>query len=178
MNTTDPDIIKQMASDPEKGFKLLVTAYSAPVYRHIRRMVISHHDAEDATQEVFVRIFKSIHTLRNSATLRSWIYRIATNEALRTIGQRKDHALPLDCEETNRLAGDTYIDWSDIEAVKLKRAILSLPPKQQAAFNLRYYDELGYDEIAEVLQSTPANVKANYHHAKERIIKYMNALIS
>ena len=109
----------------------------------------------------------------------AWIYRIATNEALRILERRRGERFSLDDPKagTSSLMADDYLDYSDLEAVKLQKAILSLPTKQQLAFNLRYYDELSYDEIAVVTNTTPANVKANYHIAKEKIIKYMNSTI-
>ncbi len=105
-----------------------------------------------------------------------WVYRIATNEALRILGKRREGGVSFDDlgEGAGGVMADEYVDYIDLEAVKLQRAILSLPTKQQLAFNLRYYDELSYEEMAQIMDSTPANVKANYHLAKERIIKYMN----
>ena len=108
----------------------------------------------------------------------AWIYRIATHEALRIWERRKDERLSLDDPEAgaNALMADDYVDYSDWESVKLQQAILSLPTKQQLAFNLRYYDELDYEAIAAITGSTAAAVKANYHIAKEKIIKYMNSI--
>ena len=110
-------------------------------------------------------------------SLRNWIYRIATNEALRLIGKRKQEVVSMDSQQTgvNLIMADNYIDYDDKVAVKLQKAILSLPPKQQLAFNLRYYDDLGFDEIAKIADSTPTSIKASYHVAKEKIIKFMNS---
>ena len=165
------------ASNRERGFKMLMNSFQVPIYNYIRRLVVSHEDAEDVLQEVFIRIFRHIDQFREESSLSTWIYRIATNEALRILERRKDERLSLDDPEagTSSLMADEYVDYSDLEAVKLQKAILSLPTKQQLAFNLRYYDELGYDEIAAITNSTAANVKSNYHIAKEKIIKYMNS---
>ena len=109
--------------------------------------------------------------------IRRLIYRIATNEALRIISKRRQKVVSIESETTgvNLIQGDNYIDFDDKVAVKLQKAILLLPPKQQLAFNLRYYDELGFDEIAKIADSTPTSIKASYHVAKEKIIKYMNS---
>jgi RNA polymerase sigma-70 factor (ECF subfamily) len=124
-----------------------------------------------------VRIYRSFNQYRGDCSLRSWIYRIATNEALRLISKRKQEEVSLESDSTgvSLIPADNYIDFDDKVAVKLQKAILSLPPKQQLAFNMRYYDELGFDEIAKVADSTPASIKASYHVAKEKIIKYMNS---
>lgn len=172
----DKDIISIMAKDPEKGFRLLMAKYKETVYWHIRRLVASHADAQDATQETFVRIFRSFSQFKGECTFTSWVYRIATNEALRLLSRLHDGRFSLDStnEELNKMVADDYVDYSDLETVRLQQAILALPTKQQLAFNLRYYNELGYDEIAEITDSTPESVKSNYHIAKEKIIKYMN----
>ena len=174
MVITDSHITAAIRDNTEKGFKLLLSQYSKRVYWHIRRAVGSHHDAEDITQETFVRIFRSLDRLKSDDALKSWIYRIATNEALRFLEKRGNGHLPLDSAAA--IPSDPYVNYSDIEAVELKKAIGTLPPKQRLAFNLRYYDELEYEEIASILGTTAHNVRANYHNAKERIVKYMNSI--
>ena len=175
---TDQEIIASMKKDSQKGFSLLMASYMKPVYWHIRRMVVAHADAQDVMQETFVRIFRSFSQFDESHPLNVWVFSIATNEALRFLGKRKGKEI-LSLEDTLEdlfsLKADDYVDYSEVEAVKLQKAILSLPAKQQIAFNLRYYDELSYDDIAMVTGSTPANVKANYHNAKNRIIEYMKS---
>lgn len=177
MTVDDKTIVGMMKTDTEKGFRLLMTKYREPVYWHIRRLVVSHDDAQDAAQETFVRIFRSFAQYRATSSFAAWIYKIATNEALRILNRRKDDQLSLDIPDSSygNIRADEYVDYSDVEAVRLQRAILSLPTKQQIAFNLRYYDELAYDEIAAATGSTAANVKANYHIAKDKIMKYMNS---
>lgn len=171
----DANIISALKKNPEDGFRLLMSKYKVAVYWHIRRLVVSHNDAQDA--ETFVRIFRSFSQFKGQCSLGAWIYRIATNEALRILERRRDGRYSLDDPEAGAgsLMADEYVDFSDLEAVKLQKAILSLPTKQQLAFNLRYYDDMGYDEIAAITNSTVANVKSNYHIAKEKIIKYMNS---
>ncbi len=179
LNDNDKELISIINRNTEKGFRLLMTQYKEPVYWHIRRLVVSHTDAQDATQETFVRIFRSLSRFNGDSSLAAWIYRIATNEALRLINRRHDELLST--EETdcrlNRMIADEYMDYSDMEAINLQKAILTLPTKQQLAFNMRYYDELDYAEIAQITDSTAANVKANYHIAKKKITEYMNATI-
>lgn len=175
LTPNDNEIVSALKTDAERGFKLLMAKYKAPIYWHIRRLVVTHDDAQDATQEAFIRVFRSFSQFRGDSPLAAWIYRIATNEALRLLEQRKQEQLSLDENEVeaNRLMADNYVDYSDLETIKLQRAILSLPTKQQLAFNLRYYDELSYDEIAQITESNAATVKMNYHLAKEKIVNYM-----
>ncbi len=177
MTIDDKDIIRAIREKSETGFRLLMRKYKEPIYWHIRRLVVAHDDAQDATQEAFIRIFRSFDKFKDDDSFRGWIFRIATNEALRLIDSRKQDQVSLEEDENgaNRVMADNYVDYTDLEAVKLQEAILSLPTKQQTAFNLRYYDELSYEEIAEATDSTPSAVKMNYHIAKEKIIKYMNS---
>ena len=177
MSINDNGIIDTLKESPERGFRMLMMKYQEPLYWHIRRLVVSHDDAQDAAQETFVRIYRSFDQYRGDCSFRSWIYRIATNEALRIISKRRQEVVSLESAATGVqfIAGDNYIDYDDKVAVKLQRAILTLPPKQQLSFNLRYYDELAFDEIARIADSTPSSIKASYHVAKEKIVKYMNS---
>ncbi len=177
MQKDDSYISGIMQENPEKGLRLIMEKYGEAVYWHTRRLLVSHDDAQDATQETFIKVFRSFPSLKDAASLRSWIYRIATNEALRLIARNKapmELLAPIG-EGGADVAADSYTDYTDLEAVKLQRAILSLPPKQQAVFNMRYYDEMDYAQIAEATGSTPSTAKVNYHLAKEKIIKYMNS---
>ena len=177
MSINDNGIIDTLKESPERGFRMLMMKYQEPLYWHIRRLVVSHDDAQDAAQETFVRIYRSFDQYRGDCSFRSWIYRIATNEALRIISKRRQEVVSLESAATGVqfIAGDNYIDYDDKVAVKLQKAILTLPPKQQLAFNLRYYDELAFDEIARIADSTPSSIKASYHVAKEKIVKYRNS---
>lgn len=142
MSVNDKGIVDTLKECPENGFRMLMMKYQEPVYWHIRRLVVSHDDAQDASQETFVRIYRSFNQYRGDCSLRSWIYRIATNEALRLISKRKQKEVSLESDSTgvSLIPADNYIDFDDKVAVKLQKAILSLPPKQQLAFNMRYYD--------------------------------------
>ena len=177
MMIEDKDIIRAIREKSETGFRLLMLKYKQPIYWHIRRLVVAHDDAQDATQEAFIRIFRSFDQFRDDNSFRGWIFRIATNEALRLIDSRKPNQVSLDIDDNgaNRVMADQYVDYTDLEAVKLQQAIRSLPTKQQATFNLRYYNELSYEDIAVAIGSTASAVKMNYHIAKEKIIKYMNS---
>ena len=177
MSINDNGIIDTLKESPERGFRMLMMKYQEPLYWHIRRLVVSHDDAQDASHESFVRIYRSFDQYRGDCSFRSWIYRIATNEALRIISKRRQEVISLESAATGVqfIAGDNYIDYDDKVAVKLQKAILTLPPKQQLAFNLRYYDELSFEEIARIADSTPTSIKASYHVAKEKIVKYMNS---
>lgn len=177
MQIDDNDIYTSMRRNPESGIRMVMQKYGEPVYWHARRLLVSHDDAQDAVQETFIKVFRSFHSLKEAKALRSWIYRIATNEALRFIERNKTPRLlteSIDDSATDIAAAD-YTDYTDLEAVKLQKAILSLPPKQQATFNMRYYDEMEYPQIAEAMETTVSTVKVNYHLAKEKIIKYMNS---
>lgn len=174
--TDDKEIIRAMQGNPEQGFRLLMASYREPLYWHIRRLVVSHDDAQDAAQEAFVRIFRNFSQYSEENSFRAWIFRIATNEALRILVRHKNTTmLSLDDVTADILSTKAYAfyDSSDAIAVRLQKAILHLPAKQQLAFNLRYYDELSYEEIAEVADSSAASAKTNYHLAKEKIIEYM-----
>ena len=177
MQIDDNDIYTSMRRNPESGIRMVMQKYGEPVYWHARRLLVSHDDAQDAVQETFIKVYRSFHSLKEAKALRSWIYRIATNEALRFIERNKTPRLlteSIDDSATDIAAAD-YTDYTDLEAVKLQKAILSLPPKQQATFNMRYYDEMEYQQIAEAMETTVSTAKVNYHIAKEKIIKYMNS---
>jgi RNA polymerase sigma-70 factor (ECF subfamily) len=174
--TDDKEIIEAMRENPERGFRLLMASYKEAVYWHVRRLVVSHADAQDVAQETFVRVFRSFSQYGEGNSLKAWIFRIATNEALRLLGRQKNATMLSLDDVTADLLGmkaDEHYDNSDALAARLQGAILHLPAKQQLAFNLRYYDELTYEEIATVAGSTAASAKMNYHLAKEKIIKYM-----
>lgn len=177
MQIDDNDIYTSMHRNPESGIRMVMRKYGEPVYWHARRLLVSHDDAQDAVQETFIKVFRSFHSLKEAKALRSWIYRIATNEALRTIKRNKTPRLLTESidDSATDIAATDYTDYTDLEAVKLQKAILSLPPKQQATFNMRYYDEMEYPQIAEAMETTVSTVKVNYHLAKEKIIRYMNS---
>lgn len=167
----DKELVSLLKADPNKGFSLFMEKYREAVYWHIRRLVVSYDDAKDVAQETFVRIFRNIHQYKAGNSFAAWVYRIATNESLRFLNKRKEEGEPL--ENAFMARADHYIDYADLEAVKLQRAIHALPPKQQATFNMRYFDEMGFEEIAHATGSTPSAAKMNYKLAKDKITKYL-----
>ncbi len=169
----EKNIVRLLGWNLQVGFRALVKEYKEPIYWHIRRITISSEDAQDATQETFIRVFRSFGQYDRTRSFTAWLYRIATNEALRIIEKRHPAVNIEDNAEAMSMLADEYIDLSDIEAVNLQKAIHSLPRKQQLTFNLRYYDELSFDEIAEITDSTPDSAKANWHNAKVKIYNYL-----
>ena len=165
------------ASNRERGFKMLMDSFQVPIYNYIRRLVVSHEDAEDVLQEVFIRVFRHIDQFREESSLSTWIYRIATNESLRLLNSRKrrETVSTEDIQESliSSLKASDYVDYENELAVKFQEAILRLPEKQRLIFNLRYYDELDYEEIARILDGKADTLKVNYHYAKEKIKEYI-----
>ena len=154
----------------------LIERYHQPLYWHIRRMVVGHEDAEDVLQETFIQIHLHLHELKDAEQERAWVYRIATNEALQWL--RAEHEfLSLEDEDAspliNRLMADEYADTGDALVLLMQEAILTLPTMQRTVFNLRYYDELPYEEIAQITGSSVAAAKTNYHYAKEKVSNYI-----
>ena len=179
MNQERDEIIMKLMSNPDmriEGFERLVKNYREPLYWHIRRLVVSHEDAEDALQETFLNVYRSVNTFRGDSSLRTWLYKVATNEALTVLRNRKIDYTSYDNEACNRLIDNLYADNEvDAEALLLKfqEAILRLPPKQQLVFNLRYYDEMSYEDIGQLTGTSVGSLKTGYHYAAEKIKKYM-----
>jgi RNA polymerase sigma-70 factor (ECF subfamily) len=142
------------------------------LYWHIRRLVIIHEDADDALQNTFINAWKSIGDFRNESSIFTWLYTIATNEALSLINKRKKNSSisldDLDSHFTGALEGSTWFD-GDAAEVKLQNAILLLPEKQRIVFNLRYYDDITYEEMSKILNTSVGALKASYHHAVKKI---------
>jgi len=159
------------------GFNLLVREYQRRVYWHVRKMVIDHDDADDITQEVFIKIHKHIDSFREDAQLYTWIYRIATNECL-TFLQRKKRRffLPIgdvEGELTAKLDSNSTLTGDEIQ-LKLQKALLKLPDKQRLVFNMKYFDDMSYEQISEITDTTVGALKASYHHAVKKIEDYLS----
>lgn len=173
----DQELTELLDRERTQGFAHLVAAYRERIYWHIRRLVVLHEDAQDASQETFIRIYRGLDKRRRESSLCSWIYTIATGEALRLIERRRRDTASLDELVFSQPVYSPHSseDSTDETAIllRLQRAILSLPHKQQLAFTLRYYDELSFEDIAHIIDSSPSAAKANYHLAKERITKYI-----
>jgi len=161
--------------DPETrnyGFNLLVREYQKRVYWHVRKMVIDHDDANDITQEVFIKIHKSIENFREDAQLYTWIYKIATNECLSFLQRKKRRFfLPIGDVESELVAAldnSPHISGDEIQ-LKLQKALLKLPDKQRLVFNMKYFDEMPYEQISEITNTSVGALKASYHHAVKKV---------
>ncbi len=158
----------------EQALKILSKAFGESIYWQARRMVIVHEDAQDVLQESFIRIVKSIDSFKWESKLSSWIYRIVTNESLRLLDSRNRKLQTQSIDDiTKVITSSDFVDLGDTAAIKLQAAIQKLPRKQQLTFNMRYYDDLAYEEIADILNSNVAAVKMNYHHAKEKVLQIL-----
>jgi RNA polymerase sigma-70 factor (ECF subfamily) len=170
----DENITVLLRDDLNKGFRLLVETYSQKLYWHIRRLVILHEDADDALQNTFINVWKSIGNFRSESSLYTWLYTIATNEALALINKRKkDTAVSIDdlgSYFANSHEGSTWFDGDEAQ-IKLQNAIMQLPDKQKIVFNLKYFDEMTYEEMSKVLNTSEGALKASYHHAVKKIEK-------
>ena len=176
MKVDEDKIREAWTRNPEEGFRMLVDQFQQPMYWHIRRMVVSHEDAEDVLQETFIRIFRYIGDFRSESSLSTWIYRIVTNECIRFLNKKKEEILSSEEVQEdllNKLMASEYVDYENEMEVKFQQAVLRLPEKQRVVFNLRYYDELSYEEISKITDSKVETLKANYHFAKEKIKEYM-----
>ncbi len=170
--------IKQLLENPqdhERAFRLILKNYKERLYYLIRKIVIDHDDTDDVLQEVFIKIWKNLEKFRGDSNLFTWLYRIATNEALTFLRRRKDSrniSMDENPELINMLeAGgqkSSLLTGDDI-SLKLQAAVLQLPEKQRIVFNLKYYEDLTYEEIAEITDTTVGGLKANYHAAKKKI---------
>ncbi|MBA3828763.1 MAG: sigma-70 family RNA polymerase sigma factor [Taibaiella sp.] len=160
----------------EQAFTQLVCKYQERLYWHIRRMVVVHDDANDVIQNMFIKVWKNLAEFRQEANLYTWLYRIATNEALTWIDQAKRRnivSIDSGADEEGggygeKIEAESGYDANKIEW-KLQKAIQALPEKQRAVFNLRYYDEMPYEQMSEVLDTSVGALKASYHHAVKKV---------
>ncbi len=173
---TDEELFEMFskAGLENQAFNHIVRKYQEAVYWHVRRLVISHDDTNDIVQDVFIKAWQALPKFRQDSSLYTWIYRIATNEALTFLKKKKRRNLmPMvdvskQLEET--LEADAYYRGNDMEK-KLQKAILALPEKQRVVFNMRYFDEMKYEDMAKVLDTSEGALKASYHHAVKKIEK-------
>lgn len=174
MGNTNPDhdIFELLKADHGKGFRLIVERYSTRLYWHIRRLVIIHDDADDALQNTFMNAWKNIGKFRNESSLYTWLYAIATNESLAIINKRnKNASVSLDdlgAIFASTREGSTYFDGDEAQ-IKLQNAILRLPEKQRIVFNMKYFDDMTYEDMSKVLDTSVGALKASYHHAVKKI---------
>jgi RNA polymerase sigma-70 factor (ECF subfamily) len=178
MTETDDAVILGLLKDPmqkDKGFILLMDKYKEPIYWHIRRLVVSHEDAEDILQETFIKVYRFAGSFRGDSKIFTWLYRISTNECSRHFKKGKN-ILKRSGSINQELSGEPLVnDMESSNAIlfKFQQAIQELPTKQKIVFNLRYYDELSYEEIARITNSSVNTLKTNYHLASEKIKKYL-----
>jgi RNA polymerase sigma-70 factor (ECF subfamily) len=175
---TDDNLLQQVLSDPlrrEEGFRILMRQYGRTIYWHIRRIVVGHEDAEDVFQETCIKVLGSISSYRGDGTLVTWLYRVATNEALQHL-RRQTHLFhsidSLGDTLTEKLRADATLQ-EDEAATLFQNALLTSPTQQHIAFNLRYYDELSYEEIARITGKSVNTLKTNYHYATEKVKTYI-----
>lgn len=172
---SDEEIITLLSATGtvNKGFQLLMNNYQERLYWHIRRMVLDHNDANDVLQNTFIKVFKGHHNFKGQSKLYTWLYRIATNETMTFLQRRKKHQSTSDEMKIATLAADPFFEANGIQE-KLIRAILTLPEKQKAVFQLRYYNEMSYQDMSEVLETSEGALKASYHHAVKKIEAFFN----
>ena len=174
---SDQDILELIRKPDSKnyGFNLLIKKYQKKVYMHVRRLVLVHDDADDVTQDIFIKVFENIDKFREQSQLFTWIYRIATNEALSFLKKKKTRSFIFLSDITHKLGDslqdDPLFDGNAIQQ-KLFKAVDSLPNKQKLVFNMKYFDEMKYEEISQVLGTSVGALKTSYHHAVKKIKKY------
>ena len=170
----DKDLISALKTEGKKemAFQLLVKTYQQRLYWHIRKIVISHDDTDDLLQNVFIKIWKNIDNFREDSTLFTWLFRIATNESLSFLQQKKRrNIMSIDVVSdylVEAFESDSHFEGEDLQK-RLQLAVLQLPEKQRLVFNMKYYDEMKYEEMAEILKTSVGALKASYHHAVKKI---------
>lgn len=159
-----------------EGFARLVSEYSERLYWQIRKMVLSHDDANDILQDVFIKAWMNLENFRGEAKLTTWLYRIAINESITFINKKRtQNNIPIDSDNSfllNTLESDSYFD-GDAAQKLLQEAILTLPEKQRLVFQMKYSEEMKYEEISDILGTSVGALKASYHHAVKKIEKFL-----
>lgn len=178
MDTNERELIYQLQQDSTRdiAFRNLMTLYKERLYWHIRKMVISHDDSDDVLQNTFIKVYKSIHNFKGESKLFSWMYRIATNEAITHLNKKakRNQVTNEELQEqtVNNLKSDVFFDGSEIQ-LKLQKAIATLPQKQQIVFNMKYFDDLKYKEMSEILETSEGALKTSYHLATKKIKAFL-----
>lgn len=174
----DEEILSKFRDEKTRNeaFNMLLKKYQQKIYWHVRRMVIDHDDADDITQDVFIKIWKNLPGFRNDAQLYTWMYRIATNECITFLNKKKQkNNVPLDEVDyelaDNLLSSDQFT--GDKIQMKLQQAILTLPDKQRLVFNMKYFDDMKYEDMSEVLGTSVGALKASYHLAVKKIESFI-----
>lgn len=179
MHPEDSEILSKFASERTRNeaFNLLLSKYQQKLYWHIRRIVIDHDDTDDLVQEVFIKVWKGLENFRQDSQLYTWLYRIATNESITFLNRKKlRNNISLDesagAELSDTLADSPYFD-GDRAQMKLQKALLTLPEKQRLVFNMKYFDDLKYEEISQILGTSVGALKASFHIAVKKIEQYL-----
>ena len=173
-NLSEDDIIDNLRNEDTRreAFAKLVSIYGEKLYWQIRKMVLTHDDADDLLQNVFLKAWLSLETFRGESKLSTWLYRIAVNECITFLNkQRAKNNVSIDDVDhflLERLQSDEYFDGDEAQ-VRFQKALLTLPETQRLVFNMRYYDELKYEEISDILGTSVGALKASYHHAVKKI---------
>ncbi|MFV0467853.1 MAG: RNA polymerase sigma factor [Dysgonomonas sp.] len=166
----------QNAATQRSAFAKLVEEYSEKLYWQIRKIVLTHADADDVLQNTFIKIWTNLDSFRGESKLQTWLYKIAINEAISFLNKQRNHVdIDIDDADTfmlNKLESDVYFDGDEAQ-LKLQQAILTLPEKQRIVFNLKYFDEMKYEEMSEVLETSVGALKASYHHAVKKIEDFL-----
>lgn len=176
MKSKDDEIILllQDKETQEMGLRMMMDSYQNKLYWHIRRIVDDEDSAKDVLQETFIKVYQNFHQFKKDSKLYTWLYRIASNEALQFLKKNKMQKIEEDAEEyLGDLIDSSSGEDSEDVLVLLENAIQKLPEKQKLVFTLRYYDDLPYDEISKILDMSVSTLKTNYHYAKEKIEQYI-----
>ncbi|MBL4577636.1 MAG: sigma-70 family RNA polymerase sigma factor [Flavobacteriales bacterium] len=174
---TDQSLLKTFKSNPHKGFDMIVQAYQERLYWHVRKMVMDHDDANDIMQNVLIKVWKGLANFRADSGLFTWLYRIATNETLTFIKQKKNKMSSSLTDLEGQLSGGTSSEalyTGDEIQTKLQLAVQELPDKQRLVFNMRYFDEMKYQEMSHILKTSEGALKASYHHAVKKIEAFVS----
>ncbi len=159
------------------AFAKLVSEYSERLYWQIRKMVLSHDDANDILQDVFIKVWQNLDNFRGESKLSTWLYRIAINESITFINKkRKENNISIDEDDSfliNTLESDTYFDGDEAQKL-LQAAVLTLPDKQRLVFQMKYFDEMKYDDISDIVGTSVGALKASYHHAVKKVEKFLS----
>ncbi len=176
--TDEAQLLELLKSENQKdtAFRALITLYKERLYWHIRNIVKSHDDADDVLQNTFIKVYKNIHNFKGDSKLFSWLYRIATNESI-TLINKNAKRLQISNEDIqqlaiNNLTSDVYFEGDAIQ-LKLQQAIATLPQKQQLVFNMKYFENIKYKDMAEILETSEGALKASYHIAVKKIEAYL-----
>jgi RNA polymerase sigma-70 factor (ECF subfamily) len=176
--TNDQQIIESLKNPASKeaAFRLLISTYKERIYWHVRKILLNHDDTDDVLQNTFIKVWNGLDTFRGESSIFTWLYRIATNESITFLNQRKRRMISELSDETEylleNLESDEYFDGDEWQKL-LQNAIAQLPEKQRLVFNMKYFDEIKYEDMSEILETSVGALKASYHHAVRKIEEYV-----